>query len=88
MFRNVTQLNLSASNQAMPIVRVNAAIIFFSAISLSGCAVQPWERGTLAKPQMAIDPHPAQTGFRGHNYLSREAAGGGGSTSGGGCGCY
>jgi hypothetical protein len=55
-----------------------------------GCAsVAPWERGILAKPQMALDPNPLQTGTRMHNYGSREA---GASTNseggGGGCGCY
>jgi uncharacterized membrane protein YgcG len=56
---------------------------------LSACApVKPWERGTLAKPQMALDPYPMQSTLRSHNYSSREAASGGGSAGGGGCGCY
>jgi hypothetical protein len=58
-------------------------------LSLSGCApVAPWERGHLAKPQMALDPHPVQSGFREHIYGGREAASGGSAASGGGCGCY
>jgi hypothetical protein len=58
-------------------------------LAIWGCApVAPWERGHLAKPQMSLDPHPAQTGFREHIYGGREAASGGASTSGGGCGCY
>lgn len=56
---------------------------------LSGCAtVEPWERGTLAKPQMALDPHPLQRSLSTHIYNSREAASGGDSAGGGGCGCY
>jgi Domain of unknown function (DUF4266) len=56
---------------------------------LSGCSsVAAWERGNLAKPQMALDPTPMQSGMRGHIYGSREAASGGNSASGGGCGCY
>jgi len=55
---------------------------------LSGCSVAPWERGTLAKPQMALDSHPNQTEFRGHAYGSREAATGSSVGAGGGCGCY
>ncbi len=59
---------------------------------LSGvCActpVQPWERGNLAKPQMALDPYPLQSALRAHNYGSREAAAGGNAAQGGGCGCY
>jgi len=56
--------------------------------SLSGCSVAPWERGDLAKSQMALDSHPLQTEFRGHAYGSREAATGSSVGAGGGCGCY
>lgn len=56
---------------------------------LAGCApVQPWERGHLAKPQMALEPHPTQEVFREHIHGGREAASGGSASSGGGCGCY
>lgn len=56
--------------------------------ALVGCAdVQPWERGNLAKPQMAIDANPLQSVVRQHNYSSREAASAAGSAQGGGCGC-
>ncbi len=56
---------------------------------LTACAnVQPWERGILAKEQMALDPYPLQTQYREHNYGSREGSTGGGSAKGGGCGCY
>lgn len=56
---------------------------------LAGCStVEPWERGTLAKPQMASDPHPLQSSLSTHVYNSREAASGGTTAGGGGCGCY
>lgn len=57
---------------------------------LGGCAhaIAPWERGHLAKPHMALEPHPAERGWRMHAYGSREAAAGGGMAAGGGCGCY
>ncbi|MGY6215821.1 DUF4266 domain-containing protein [Methylolobus aquaticus] len=57
---------------------------------LSACApVAPWERGTLAKPHMALEPNPAQRSLRVHAYRSREsAAGWGEATAGAGCGCY
>jgi len=59
-------------------------------ITVSGCAhVEAWERGHLAKHQMALDPDPLQNHIQLHNYSSREAAA---SThavdGGGGCGCY
>lgn len=59
------------------------------AIMLSGCAaVAPWERGILAKPQMSLDPQPAQSALRAHVQTSREAAGRNNPAEGGGCGCY
>ena len=57
-------------------------------VGLAGCApVAPWERGTLAKPHMALDPRPSQTAMVGHVRSSREGATGSISGSGGGCGC-
>ena len=56
---------------------------------LSACsAVSPWERGTLAKAEISLEPSPFQSSFRTHQYGSREAASGGSFASGGGCGCY
>ncbi len=58
-------------------------------ICLSGCAsVAPWERGNLAKPEMALNANAMQNSLRTHVYGSREAAAGGDSATGGGCGCY
>lgn len=59
-------------------------------LAMTACStVQPWERGILAKPQMALDPTPLQSGIRMHNYSSREAAASiNSSGGGGGCGCY
>ena len=56
---------------------------------LTGCAarVAPWERGNLAKPQMALDPQPMEAALRHHQYSSKEAASGGYGVGGGGCGC-
>ncbi len=59
-------------------------------LAMTACStVQPWERGILAKPQMALDPTPLQSSIRMHNYSSREAAASiNSSGGGGGCGCY
>lgn len=64
--------------------------LLFGLMCVAGCAdVQPWQRGNLAKPEMALDPYPNQTFFRSHSYGAREAAQPIGSgTTGGGCGCY
>ncbi len=62
-------------------------LLVFSA-GVTGCTqIAPWQRGNLAKPQMALDPYPMLNGMRGHNYSSREAGAGSSSGSGGGCGC-
>ncbi|GAB6141040.1 hypothetical protein JCM14076_17690 [Methylosoma difficile] len=62
---------------------------FMLVISLNACAiVQPWERGDLAKPHMALDPYPLQSAFQAHNYGSREAGSSSSAAQGGGCGCY
>lgn len=50
-------------------------------------AVQPWERGILAREDMALSPNPVQEGLDEHIYFSKEAASGGSGIGGGGCGC-
>jgi hypothetical protein len=66
-----------------------AVLVILLAICLSACTpVSPWQRGTLAKAAMALDPTPLQSPLSHHTYGSREAAAGGSSASGGGCGCY
>lgn len=55
---------------------------------LAGCSpVAAWERGTLAKPEMALDTDPLGNALDSHVYFSKEASSGGNSASGGGCGC-
>lgn len=57
--------------------------------TLTGCVtVEPWERGTLAKKQMALTPYPLQSMLRTHVQNSREATLAGDTAAGGGCGCY
>ena len=63
-------------------------LLVYVLLVLSGCtSVQPWERGNLAKPHMALDPYPLQSGLSQHNYGSREAASAATNSQGGGCGC-
>lgn len=70
-------------------IRTITALLLIAMTGLGGCAqVAPWERGNLAKPHMAPNPHPMQSGLRAHGYNSREAAAGSGSAEGAGCGCY
>ncbi len=59
-------------------------------LTLGACThVEPWQRGALARPDMAAAPAPLQQQVRRHVYNSREAAAGtAGTGGGGGCGCY
>ena len=57
---------------------------------LGGCSqlgVQPWERGVLAREDMALDAAAMDAAYDDHIYFSKEASSGGQSFSGGGCGC-
>ncbi len=56
----------------------------------SGCAMKPpaaWERGHLARPEMALQMDPLEARLQQHLYSSKENATGGSSIGGGGCGC-
>ena len=59
--------------------------------SLGGCGtlppVQAWEKGNLARPEMAFERDALDTKFTDHIYFSKEAATGGTGVGGGGCGC-
>ena len=65
--------------------------IVLLACGLPGCATfappQPWEKGTLARPDMQIDRPPLEAKATQHIYTSKEGAGGGYGVGGGGCGC-
>ncbi len=58
---------------------------------LTGCAslgnVQPWEKGTLAKPEMTFNDGGLFNRYDDHIYTSRESSSGGAGVGGGGCGC-
>lgn len=59
-----------------------------AALAVTACApVQPWEKGRLAQPGMALDRDPLLTAMDDHVYSSKEAASGGVGPAGGGCGC-
>jgi len=63
-------------------------ILTITALLISGCStVQPWEKDTLAKPEMTWDPQPLESAYLGHVYFSKEASSGSLSAAGGGCGC-
>lgn len=58
---------------------------------LSGCAtpepVKPWQKGNLARPDMALDADALESKMAEHVYVSKESHFGGNGVGGGGCGC-
>ncbi|MBS0041709.1 DUF4266 domain-containing protein [Shewanella sp. M16] len=57
---------------------------------LSGCSslgVQPWEKGQLARSDMALDSEKLDLALDDHIYFSKEGSSGGRAFAGGGCGC-
>ena len=74
----------SSSKPKSPLVFVLAVFT----LCFSACApVQPWERGRLAQPQMALEADALMASIDDHTYTSKEAASGGIGPAGGGCGC-
>jgi len=64
------------------------SLVAAALLALTGCAtVQPWERGKLAKPKMALEPDPLGSSLETHVYNYREGSTGGFGSVGGGCGC-
>lgn len=62
--------------------------ILLCALQLLACAqVQPWERGHLARPEMALTTDPMASTLRDHIHHSKEGSSSVASGSGGGCGC-
>ena len=58
------------------------------ALAIGGCvAVAPYQRGYLARPDMALDANPGTMKAIEKTYSAKEAASGGASVGGGGCGC-
>ena len=57
-------------------------------LATAGCAqVAPYQRGYLARPEMAMDASPGMVRAMERTYVAKEAAVGGASVGGGGCGC-
>jgi hypothetical protein len=57
-------------------------------LCVCGCAtVAPYQRGYLAREDMALDPNPGFAKAIEKTFAAKEAASGGASVGGGGCGC-
>ncbi|NTU96716.1 MAG: DUF4266 domain-containing protein [Chlorobiaceae bacterium] len=69
------------------LILIDALMLLFI-LALSACStVQPWEKGTLARPEMTFEGDPLDIRYTEHIYSSKEGASGGAGVGGGGCGC-
>jgi len=67
---------------------IAVAALVSAALAASACApVASYQRGYLARDDMALDASPGTTKALEKTYASKEAASGGASVGGGGCGC-
>lgn len=63
-------------------------VLFGALLVCGGCAVvQPWERGTLAKPSMAVEEPPHEAAQKLRTYGAKEGGAAATGVGGGGCGC-
>ena len=67
------------------------AVTFFlllvSSLITACTPVKAYQRGTLAKTEMAWQPLVQDSQLQDHIYFSKEASSGGAQAAGGGCGC-
>ena len=70
-------------------MRSAARLLFIACLAtLAACTpVAAWERGNLARPEMALETDPLEGQLDDHIYFSKEASSGGQGFGGGGCGC-
>lgn len=58
------------------------------ALFVAACTpVAPYQRGYLARPDMALEEAPGTAKAMEKTFTAKEAASGGASVGGGGCGC-
>ncbi len=62
-------------------------LLFALLASACSTTIQPWERGTLAKPEMQWVGDAQGFALSKHVYFSKEGSNGGSMVVGGGCGC-
>ena len=81
------------SGPAQPVPRrlLATAVLTFCALTLGGCAIQPWvkpyEREKLSDPIMQFSRGALADKHREHIHNVREGARGATGVQGGGCGC-
>jgi len=68
-----------------------ALLLVVACLAGTGCsgpiAVEAWEKGELARPEMRFDAGSLESRMSEQVYPSKEASSGGTGVGGGGCGC-
>jgi hypothetical protein len=67
--------------------RTRFSLLLALALAAGCTSVAPYQRGYLARPDMAFEDSPGQARALEKTYSAKEAASGGASVVGGGCGC-
>ena len=63
-------------------------LVLLGTLNLTACVeVRAWEKGYLAKEEMAWNPDILEDALAKHIFFSKEASSGSSSAAGGGCGC-
>ena len=70
----------------MSLARALVASVLLVGGAVACAPVAPYQRGHLARPDMAVEPSPSAQVLE-KTFASKEAASGSGSVGGGGCGC-
>lgn len=72
-------------------MRTRLLLLFAACLTGTACstpvAVQAWEKGELARPEMRFDSGTLESRISEHVYSSKEGSSGGTGVGGGGCGC-
>lgn len=61
--------------------------LLFTLVGCNKVQVKPWQKGILARPDMAFNADGLDLSIDDHIYFSKESSSGGRGFSGGGCGC-
>jgi len=87
MLRGPARFSLASAFPAVA-VAVAVALALALAFACGGCkTVDPYERETLARPDMKLDGNPDLAASEDHATEVREGTSGGFGGGGGGCGC-
>lgn len=80
--------SLCQGNPVLDSFTLRFSLLVLTAALAAACApVAPYQRGYLARPDMAFDDSPGNARALEKTYSAKEAASGGASVGGGGCGC-